>query len=211
MAFANYARVDDVIRTHKIRWQSGPVVTPDLAAPPFSVTFRNELDINLSYLPVRSGLGTSEVILFPILREVWKEYREVLSLFPHKALEYDTDLTGDPDYFVCPRSEFGPFYPTPPYLLIVEAKLDDFAKAWGQCLAAMLAAQKLNGTPEQSVYGIATNGKAWEFAVLKHTEFTQQQEPFALADLDNLARALHAVFRACRGMALAHTLAPTTP
>jgi hypothetical protein len=91
---------------------------------------------------------------------------------------------------------------------VVEAKLDDFAKAWGQCLAAMLAAQKLNAVPDQPVYGIATNGRSWEFAMLTHNEFTQQQEPLALGDLDDLARALHTIFRACRDMALTYR-APT--
>jgi hypothetical protein len=210
MAFTNYTCVDDVIKKHKIRWSAGPVVTPDPTAPVFSAHFRSELQFNLTRLPpARSESGAGEIILFPIIREVWRDYHTDLSLFTHESLTFDTDLTGYPDYFVCKPSEFGPFYPTPPSLLIVEAKLDDFANAWGQCLAAMLGAQKLNGTPEQTVYGIATNGKAWEFGVLRHSEFTQQQEPFALADLDDLARALHTVFRACRDMALAH--APPTP
>jgi hypothetical protein len=213
MAFTSYTCIDDVIRKHKIRWQSGQVVTPDQTAPPFSATFRSELDINLRYLPpVRSEAGAGEVILFPILREVWKDYREVLSLFTHENLEYDSDLTGYPDYFVCPSSEFGPFYPTPPYLLVVEAKLDDFEKAWGQCLAAMLAAQKLNAAPDRPVYGIASNGRAWEFGVLLGAEFTRQWGPVAISVLDELGQSLHAVFRACRDMALARkAAAPANP
>lgn len=205
MAFTSYTCIDDVIRKHKIRWTPGRVVDPPADAPPFTEHFRAELQFSLTRLPpARSENGAGEVLLFPIVREVWREYHTELSLFSHESLVYDTDLTGYPDYFVCKQSEFGPFYPTPPYLLVVEAKLDDFAKAWGQCLAAMLAAQRLNGAPEQAVYGIATNGRTWEFGVLRLNEFTQQQEPFALADLDELGRALHAIFRACRDMALAH-------
>jgi hypothetical protein len=206
MAFTSYSSVNDVIARHKVRCVTGPVVTPDPTAPLFSAAFRAELQFNLTHLPpIRSETGAGEQILFPIIREVWRDYHTELNLFSHELLTFDADLMDYPDYFVCKQSEFGTFYPTPPYLLIVEAKLDDFVKAWGQCLAAMLAAQKLNGTPEQAVYGIATNGRAWEFGVLRHNEFTQQQEPFGLADLDDLGRALHAVFRACRDMALAHT------
>jgi hypothetical protein len=210
MAFTSYTSVDDVIKKHKVRCVTGPVVKPIPDAPPFGDYFRAELQFNLTRLPpARSESGAGEQILFPILREVWREYHTHLNLFSHESLTYDADLTGYPDYFVCKQSEFGTFYPTPPYLLVVEAKLDDFRKAWGQCLAAMLAAQKLNATPDQPVYGIATNGKAWEFGVLKHNEFTLQQEPVAISTLDQLGQALHAIFRKCRDMALAQT-SPTS-
>jgi hypothetical protein len=145
-----------------------------------------------------------------LLRQVWKTYADDLSLFTHESLEFDADLTGTPDYFVCRKSEYGQTIPEIPYLLVVEAKLDDFERAWGQCLAAMLAAQKLNGAPELPIYGITSNSKTWEFGVLNHNEFTHQQEPFALSNLDALRQALHAVFRACREMAFAHSTLTTT-
>jgi hypothetical protein len=211
MAFTSYTCIDDVSRKHRVRCVAATVVTPATDAPPFSDYFRSELRFNLTQMPpVRSEIGAGEQILFPILREVWREYRAQLNLFSHELLTFDADLTGYPDYFVCKQSEFGTFYPSTPYLLVVEAKLDDFSKAWGQCLAAMLAAQKLNAAPDLPVYGIATNGKTWEFGVLKHNEFTQQQEPAALGNLDLLRQALHAVFRACRDMALAHAATAAT-
>jgi hypothetical protein len=205
MAFTSYTCIDDVVKKHRLRLVAEPVVTPAPDAPPFTEYFLAELDLSLRYLtPGRSSeIGSGEILLFPILREVWKTYREDLSLFTHEGLEFDDDLSGTPDYFVCKVTEFGRI-PDVPYLLVMEAKFDDFDKAWGQCVAAMLAAQKLNKTPEMPVYGIATNGKTWEFGVLRYNEFTQQQQPFALADLDSLRQALHAVFRACRDMALAH-------
>jgi hypothetical protein len=210
MAFTSYTCIDDVIKKHKVRCIPGQAVIPASDAPPFEQHFRDDLAFNLSEFPLdRSETGAGEVLMFPILREVWKSYRPVLSLFSHESLEFDSDLTGVPDYFVCKRSEFGPFYPTPPYLLVVEAKLADFAKAWGQCLAAMLAAQKLNAAADRPVYGIATNGKSWEFGVLLGNEFTQQPQPAALLNLDELGQALHAIFRKCRDMALAHT-SPTS-
>ena len=209
MAFTSYGRVEDVIRKHKIHCVSGRVVIPAADAPSFSEAFREELELNLTELcPGRSEVGSGEILLFPILREVWKCYRQYLSLFTHEALEFDSDLCGYPDYFVCRLSDYGRI-PEVPYLLVVEAKLDDFEKAWAQCLAAMLAAQKRNGTPEQPVFGIATNGKAWEFGVLRKTTFTQQPGPYALADLDRVGQALHAVFRECRDLAIAHNTPAT--
>jgi hypothetical protein len=213
MAFTDYTTIDSILKKYKLRLVAAQVVTPALDAPVFSDYFRAELDLNLTYLtPGRSSeIGCGEILLFPILREVWKTYREELSLFTHETLEFDDDLTGTPDYFVCKVTEYGRI-PDVPYLLVVEAKLDDFDRAWGQCVAAMLAAQKLNRAPDLPVYGITTNGKAWEFGMLKHNEFTQQQQPAALLDLDGLRQALHAIFRACRDMALAHTApVPTNP
>jgi hypothetical protein len=212
MAFTSYTCIDDVIRKHRIRWVSGSVVDLATDAPPFSDYFRSELAFNQKAFPLRSQQAAREQLLFPIIREVWRMYSDNLSLFSHKDQIFDVDYNEIPDHFVCRQSEFGPFYPTPPYLIVIEAKLDDFAKAWGQCLAAMLAAQHLNGGPALPVYGIATNGKSWEFGALIGLTFTQDPGAFALNNLDTLGQVLHAVFRACRDMAIAHTTpAPAHP
>ena len=212
MAFNYYSSLDKVIAKHKIRCVSGAVVKACADAPPFSEYFLNELAFNLQEFRVdRSEVSSGELVLFPIIREVWKPYRFELSLFSHEPLEFDADLSGVPDYFVCKKSEFGPFYPTPPYLIVIEAKLDDFTKAWGQCLAAMLAAQKLNATPDKPIFGITTNGRGWEFGVLLDNVFTCDQTRIGLHNLDTLRQALHGVLRACRDLALAHAPTPANP
>ncbi len=209
MPFEDYKRIDDVLKKHKLRMVQERAIMQADDAPTFSDYFRAELDFSLWRLPVgRSREGGGEIILFPLLREVWKTYVGELSLFTHERLSFDNDLTGVPDYFVCPISEYGPWIPDVPYLLVVEAKLDDFERAWGQCLAAMLAAQKLNGIPAHPVYGIATNSKTWEFGVPNGHEFTYAQHPIALTNLDSLRQAIHAVFRACRDIARARLTAP---
>ena len=204
MAFTSFKSTDEVVKKYKLRIRSGPVLPPAPDAPAFSPAFLTELEFNLTYLrPTRSELGAGEVLLFPILREVWKTYYESLCLFTHEALEYDEDLCGFPDYYVCRLSEYGRVVEVP-YLLVAEAKLDDFEKAWGQCLAAMLAAQKLNGRPDIPIYGIASNGQAWQFGLLKRDEFTRQLGGYTVSDPDALAAHMHAVFRACRDQAVAY-------
>ena len=174
MAFNNYTSVDVVVKKHRLVFVQGSLVPPDPTAPPFSDHFREELAFNLRMLPIgRSEIGAGEVLLFPILREVWKPYSSELALFTHEGLTFDDDLTGTPDYFVCKVSEFGQTIPDTPYLLIAEAKLDDFERAWGQCAAAMLAAQKLNHAPDLLVHGIATNGLEWRFGTLRGRECGQ--------------------------------------
>lgn len=202
MAFTNYTCVDDVVKKHRLTFIQGPLLPPDPTAPPFGEYFREELAFNLRKLPIgRSEIGAGEVLLFPILREVWKPYSDDLALFTHEGLTFDDDLTGTPDYFVCKVSEFGQTIPDVPYLLVVEAKLDDFERAWGQCSAAMLAAQRLNQTPDVPVYGVTTNGGSWQFGVLLGRELTVDPNATSTSTLDVLSQRLHAAFRAVRTVA----------
>lgn len=79
---------------------------PDPTAPLFSVMFRSELQFNLTRLPpIRSETGAGELILFPIIREVWREYHTDLNLFSHDSLTFDTDLTGYPEFANSPSSD----------------------------------------------------------------------------------------------------------
>lgn len=202
MAFNSYTCIDDVVKKFRLRFVQGPLLPPDPTAPLFSDHFREELAFNLRKLPIgRSEIGAGEVLLFPILREVWKPYSDELALFTHEGLTFDDDLTGTPDYFICKVSEFGQTIPDVPVLLIAEAKLDDFERAWGQCSAAMLAAQRLNQTPDLPVYGIATNGRAWEVGRLLGRELIVDPLSTALSELDLLAQRLHATMRAVRTVA----------
>ena len=205
MAFASFTCVDDVVKKYKLTYIHNRLLPPDPTAPPLSEAFREELEFNLQMLPIgRSEIGAGEVLLFPILREVWKPFAKDLALFTHEGLTFDDDLTGIPDYFVCKVSEYGRTIPDIPVLLIAETKLDDFEKAWGQCSAAMLAAQKLNRTPELPVYGIATNGSSWQFGVLDGRVLTVDPNAVALATLDVLNQRIHAVFRAVQAQAVAN-------
>jgi hypothetical protein len=204
MAFANFACIDDVVKKYRLVFIQGPLLPPDPTAPLFSDYFREELAFNLRMLPIgRSEVGAGEVLLFPIIREVWKPYSKDLALFTHEGLTYDADLTGVPDYFVCKVSEFGQTIPDVPYLLVTEAKLDDFERAWGQCSAAMLAAQRLNQTAEMPIYGIATNGGSWQFGMLLGRELTVDPNATAISTLDVLSQRLHAMFRAVQAQAVA--------
>jgi hypothetical protein len=207
MAFTNFTCIDDVVKKYKLTFVQGPVLPPDPTAPPLSDYFREELAFNLRMLPIgRSEIGAGEVLLFPVLREVWKPYSKDLALFTHEGLTFDDDLTGIPDYFICKVSEFGQTIPDIPYLLVVEAKLDDFERGWGQCSAAMLAAQRLNQTPDVPVYGIVTNGSEWQFGVLLGRELTVDPLKTALSTLDVLSQRLHAACRAVQAEAIAHQI-----
>jgi len=200
LPFTSYASVADVSRRHSIRWRREPFVeTADLA---LSDHFRSELAFTLSDVPFDiSEAAARETLIYPILREIWKPFSKVLTLWNNQPLSYDEDLNGVPDFLVSRRSPLGTNVPDQPYLLVVEAKKDDFPRGWGQCLAAMLAAQKLGKQPDETLYGVSTNGLAWQFGLLRGDVFTQDPRPFTLKDLDELAGAIHFVMLQCRDQA----------
>jgi hypothetical protein len=79
-------------------------------------------------------------------------------------------------------------------VIVVEAKKDDFEGGWAQCLAAMLAAQRMNDEPAQTVFGIVSNGNSWQIGKLDLAVFTQELRDFVISDPAELLAALNAVF-----------------
>lgn len=200
MPFSTYASVADVCGVHPIQARREPFIAP--LPLPLSDYFRSELDLTLKLVPFNgTEYAACETLIYPLLREAWRPFRTALSIWSHPTISYDADLCGTPDYIVSHTSQFGPFKMGMPYLLVVEAKKDDFIAGWGQCLAAMLAAQKLNQIPDQTLFGISTNGQTWEFGKLSGIEFAQEPRPYSLGDLDGLAAVLHFVFLQCRDQA----------
>ena len=43
----------------------------------------------------------------------------------------------------------------------MEAKQNNFTEGWGQCLAELVAAQKLNKNNQIPIHGIVTDGELW--------------------------------------------------
>lgn len=110
-------------------------------------------------------------LIWPLLLEIAKRHLK-LKVWPGISLEADPEegLKGEPDYVVTKAGNI----PKSPYVIIMEAKKDDFSKGWGQALTAMKAAQVLNAresSKDLSVYGLVTNGKDWEFGKLKGDHF----------------------------------------
>lgn len=92
------------------------------------------------------------------------------------------------------RSPRGKIVFESPYLILVEAKKDNFEERWGQCLAELIAAQKINNKPEQLLYGIVSNGKIWEFGQLQEQDFIKNIQEYSISNLDKLFAGLNFVF-----------------
>jgi hypothetical protein len=100
---------------------------------------------------------------------------------------------------VCPygQSPLGKIVFDKPYFVLVEAKQDNFDAAWGQCLAEMIAAQRLNENDQLVIFGITSNGDRWQFGKLDKTQFTLNKIFYTIQKLDHLFAAVNAIFRQC--------------
>ena len=194
MAFSDYKSISQVQKEFKIKYQEKNFLMPEDLEP--SAAFRAEFQFNTDNIDVYSSEASrAEAIIFPVLREIYKRHYEKYSLWVQKAMAYDDKLSGTPDYLIGTKSELGKTYLETPLVIIAEAKKNDFEQGWGQCLAELIAAQKLNGDSQQTVQGIVTDGKFWEFGKLEGAVFTKNKEPYTVEHLAQLFGALNVVFQ----------------
>lgn len=201
MSFTDYATIGDVALAYQITLRDEKFVA--LVERPISDLLREELAFAENHVGYNlSEAAVCENLIYPILKEVWKSYLQDLMLWSHEPLRVDDDLSGIPDYSVGRRSPLGRWVVEPPIIVVVEAKRDDPERGWSQCLAALLAAQKLNNLPELTLYGIATNGRFWEFGKLEGATFTRDTQAFVWSRLEELCGVLHFVFEQCQAQLL---------
>lgn len=192
MAFSDYKSLAQVQEEYRIKYQEENFVTQRFLE--ISSLFLSELEFNLSCIDAFSSeAARCEAIIFPVLRELYKQYHPKTALWVQKYFTVDAKLNGTPDYILSQKSELGKTILGLPLLLLVEAKRNDFEQGWGQCLAELLAAERLN-QHQRPVYGIVTDGKLWEFGRLQDDVFTKNIASYTLTDLDELFCVLNDLF-----------------
>jgi hypothetical protein len=197
MAFSDYKSISQVQQEYKIRFVESHFLPESRLEP--SKHFLAELEFSLENLDVfTSEAARSETVIFPILREVYKQFVDSFSLWIQKAIFFDTALSGTPDYLIGTKSELGKTVLETPLILVAEAKKNDFEQGWAQCLAELIAAQKINDNETRAVYGIVTDGKLWEFGKLEGSTFTKFVQSYTVDDLPELFGMLNAILNAAR-------------
>lgn len=197
MSFSNYKSVSTILQEFQITYQEENFITP----APFNISplFQEDLEIVMGYGVVdNSEFAICENLIYPILKEVWKAYRDTFILWSHQSLTYNEKLSEFPEYILAKRSPLGRIVFGKPYLLLVEAKQDKFDEGWGQCLAEMVAASRLNQEPKLTVFGIVSNGKIWQFGKLEGEQFTRSPIFYLIQNLGELFGAVNYVFQQCQ-------------
>ncbi len=195
MAFSDFKTISDVQEKFKIKYENDDIFFVEDREP--SEQFISELEFSKKYIDVFESEGSRcEIIIFPILKEVYKDYAENYGLWVRKSIKYDDILNGTPDYLIATRSELGLTVLGSPMVMLVEAKKNDFELGWGQCLAELVAAQRINDDPDFPVYGIVTDGILWQFGRLEGDVYTRNRANYSLDNLPILFGAMDSVFRA---------------
>ncbi len=201
MAFGTFKSIQEVAQAYRLSVHVASFLVP--APVPVDPRFQEELTFALQNVDVRaSEAAICEFLIAPVLRAAWRPYSDSLLLWSHVTLGKEEPLLGVPDYFFSRRSALG-IVRDRPYVLVVEAKKDDFDAGWGQCLAAMLAAQQMNDRPASPILGCVSNGSLWQFGKLEGQAFTRELLELVLSDLAGLFAAWNYVFAQARDQALA--------
>ena len=199
MAFSDFKTISEVQEKFRITYSEDDFVKSEPSTP--SSEFLQDFEFTREHINVfASEASRCETIIFPILKESYKAYADQYALWIKQSIVYDDVLNGIPDYFISTRSELGKTVVGSPLILLVEAKKNDFEQGWGQCLAELVAAQKINaknmnGNADFPVFGIVTDGTLWQFGRLIGDTFTQNRADFALTNLPTLFGAVNAVFK----------------
>jgi hypothetical protein len=202
MSFSNYKSLGETVKEFQITYTQANFITGvDFPVPE---SFREDLAFMMQESVVdNSEFAICENLIYPILKQVWKQYYNQFTLWSHQYLNCDAQLTGFPEYILARRSPLGKIVFDQPYFILVEAKQDNFDAAWGQCLAEMIAAQRLNESSQIIVFGITSNGSFWQFGKLADHTFTLNKTFYTIQELDKLFAAVNDVFQQCE-MQLKH-------
>ncbi|MDE0552909.1 MAG: hypothetical protein OXI24_01740 [Candidatus Poribacteria bacterium] len=196
MAFSDFKAISEALEQFRIVYTEKDFFTVEVPLNP-SEQFLQDFEFCRQHIDVfASEAARCEVIIFPILKEIYKGYADTYALWIQKPITYDEILNGTPDYLISTKSELGRPVVGTPLILLAEAKKNDFEQGWGQCLAELVAAQKINDDPEFPVYGVVSDGISWQFGCLIGDVFTQNRTNFGVDNLPVLFGAINAVFKA---------------
>lgn len=186
MPFSEFKNLAQVQRAFGITYREEDFILPLDVEP--SSAFVQELEFTRANIDIyASEASRTELVVSPILREVYKAFHDRYSFWIQKPMVYNEQLNGVPDYMFATKSALGKTVFETPLLVVVEVKKNDFEQGWGQCLAELVVAQKINEDTARPVYGIVTDSELWKFGKL---------EGYTIGDLKELFGALHAVLQA---------------
>ena len=195
MAFSDFNTISEVQEKFNIKYTYNDFFNVEPKIP--SDHFLKELEFSQKHIDFFTSEGSRcEVVIFPTIKEIYKDYAEHYGLWVKKSITYDDTLNGTPDYLIATKSDLGITVVGMPLIMLVEAKQNDFEQGWGQCLAELVAAQKINDDTSFPIHGIVTDGILWQFGRLVGDVYTRNRTNFSLDNLPILFGAMNSVFKA---------------
>ncbi len=199
MAFGSFKNIQEVARKYQISILAGEY----LQAVPMALDerFERNLKFDLEHtVTTISEAAVCDFLIAPVLKEIWRSYSDTLLIWSHASIEVDRDLSGIPDYLFTQRTPLG-LVLEKPFLIVVEAKRQDFELGWAQALAALVASQRLNETEQTELHAIVSTGNSWEFGKLQGKRFVRDPRSYSISELSTLFAILHYVFERAKSQA----------
>lgn len=147
-------------------------------------------------LPMHNEKAKSELLVMPILTEVWAINK---NFKPLSGLTFQVDsskgLTGRCDFLISNDPDAEDI--DSPIMCIFEAKNDAIEDWYGQCGAEMLAARIFNERKENNIkiiYGAVTNGFTWQFLKLENQNLFIDSQRYGTANLPQLLGAIQKIY-----------------
>jgi hypothetical protein len=196
MAFSDFQSIEQVIQKYPLEVKQERFISDVELEPP--KWFIENLDFLLDMKSVDENEAFyCEGFIFPFLHQTWMHHPK-LKLWSHRTLVYDSELFGEPDYLVsaATRGVVDKLINNP-LLAVVEAKKEDFSRGWAQCLATLIACQRINADDRIGVYGIVSTGMVWEFGKLEGKTFTKHPVSYAISEPNRVLGILNFVFTRC--------------
>jgi hypothetical protein len=141
-------------------------------------------------LPMQSEKAKSELLISPILNEIWAKNSHTFTYFSGYQFNVDAKrgLKGFCDYIL--STKYNAVFIESPICAIVEAKLNqDLLDAVPQCGAEMYAARLFNqqhGDEVNRIFGIVTTGSEWLFLKLTDNTLVVDEDRYFLNNLPEL-------------------------
>ncbi|MCH8293137.1 hypothetical protein IH992_18770 [Candidatus Poribacteria bacterium] len=194
MAFTDFKSIQQVQEAFNIKYTEEDYVDFDDIEP--SKAFLEEFEFSRQNIDVFSSEASRcENVIYPIIRDVYKHFVGKYALWSHKSISHNQVLSGTPDYIISTKSELGKTILGIPIIIVVEAKQNNFTEGWGQCLAELVAVQKINKNEEIPVHGIVTDGELWQFGKLVGNLFTKNQTVLAISEMKKVFGAISYLIR----------------
>jgi hypothetical protein len=138
---------------------------------------------------INTEKARSELLIAPLLAELWRRCRDYVALFSGVALDADPEsgLVGRCDFIIGKTPQL--HYVTAPLVVIVEAKNEDIPGGLGQCAAAMVGAQRFNRkekTGIETIHGCVSDGGEWKFLRLEGTVLSIDLKEYVISQNEQI-------------------------
>jgi hypothetical protein len=142
----------------------------------------------------------------PVLGEFWTGYHTRIGLYSRVDFPADPDarLTGVVDFIISRAPQLP--HLAAPVAVVFEAKRDNLIDALGQCITAMVGAQRFNRREKNGIeviYGAVTTGSLWKFLRLEGASVTIDIQEYPLREVDVLLGILTYIVGPVPGIAAA--------